>query len=444
MSEPSPSPAERPNYRAEAAQSSAPKAAPWYLRGSVLLTVAAVGIAAWAVYRTGLTDLVTGSAAPHPVAPASSATVPASTSPGSVESRRREADAVAADTARRDLLARAKVAQRHAVELADEVGKVSAEGVSEVDRWESEVVALLTNDTGRFLASRPHLVRAFRAVFELERPTRASFEQVTAQVDLVAASARTALNAQDNAWEQTTETEKKLSALLSDARAKRDVLVKARQRVEAIVGVAKATGVTGSVTLQAATQAIDYQEALEAAAGVEAAREVARREADELMARTKGEAVRQAGISEAKRVAATAEVERTKVDLEAEALRTKAEKERLRAKYRSTEVQQDLAIFLAKGYSQPIQAGLGGFERTGTLGPVSFSRLKTSGALDPSPTGLSKLLRVGSEPARGNDRPKWKFHPFELRQDSEPFVRRVQGLLNELGPVLVEDGLLAP
>jgi hypothetical protein len=419
----------------------------WFFRPQTLLIIAAVGVAAVLIGRTGILSSSTTPATP----PAAAAVTtggqppPAGASPTSIESRKKADDAVAAETARRDILARAKFTQQQAAGVADEVSRTADEGLAELDRFEAEITPLLTNDAGRAVAGQAQLVRAFRAVYELERPAKDDFARMKLQADEVVAPVRKALASPDNSFQQTDDTQQKLQQLLARARTTRDAARASRSRLAAIVSLAKVGPVpSGTPTLQAAIQSIDFQEALEAATVIEAAREVARKEATALMAETKGEAVRLAGRADARRETAKAEVERTKVDLETAALKTKAEKDRLRAKALSPEVKQDLAVFLAKGYTQP-SPGVNAYERfPGVLQPVSYSRLVTMGCLEQTPQGLAKLLRVGAEPRRGNDRPQWKFYAFELRPEAEPFLKKVQALLIELGPVLVEDGLLAP
>ena len=421
----------------------------WFLAPRNLVVVAVVGVAAYLLGQFGRGGPPLPPTAALGANPTTAGTggqpPPPSSSPNSVESRKRADDQAAADTARKDMLARARLAQQQTVAAADEAARAADEGLAELDRWEAEITPLLTGDAGRAVAAKPELVRAFRAVYGTERPSRDEFLRIKAQTEAVTAPVRQALISPDNPFQQTGDTEKQLTKLIAAAQVSRDALRGTRAKVASVAALAKTSVVPADTpTLAAAMQAIDFREALEAASVIEAARDAARKEATALMAETKGESVRLAGQADARREAAKAEVERTRVDLETRALTSKAEKDKLRAKALTPEVRQDLAVFLAKGYTQP-SPGVGGYERfPGVLQPVSYSRLVTMGCLEQTPQGLTKLLRVGAEPRRGNDRPQWKFYAFELRPEAEPFLKRVQALLTELGPVLVEDGLLAP
>lgn len=130
-----------------------------------------------------------------------------------------------------------------------------------------------------------------------------------------------------------------------------------------------------------------------------------------------------------------------------------------------------LRPFTAQGYWQP-----GDRSRGATLrkSPMSFSRLEQFGALSGGHDGLARLLAVANGKGMGRtigrdnlgiadvpatysgtfnkrkhvdtDRPKWAYPPTygELTTEQLIKVQEVQDLLIELGPTMVEQGLLAP
>ncbi len=132
---------------------------------------------------------------------------------------------------------------------------------------------------------------------------------------------------------------------------------------------------------------------------------------------------------------------------------------------------QKLRPFTAKGYWQP-----GSASRSASLKkePMSFSKLEQFGALNEGHAGLSRLLAVanktgmtirhgsgyshlgriprtysGRQASRNHldtDRPKWSYKSFFYQLSTEDLIRvkEVQDLLIDLGPTMVEQGMLAP
>lgn len=142
-----------------------------------------------------------------------------------------------------------------------------------------------------------------------------------------------------------------------------------------------------------------------------------------------------------------------------QAIDEQAEDTRLRSIAQSPETAALLAPFLADGYWQP-------GDRRNEIGlelrPMSWSRLKSFGATHPTPDGLAQLIAVvntrgfagqasGANTSRGgkhNDtmRPKLSLGTtFGQIDDAErEKLAEMQRLLRELGPTLVELGMLDP
>lgn len=158
-----------------------------------------------------------------------------------------------------------------------------------------------------------------------------------------------------------------------------------------------------------------------------------------------------------------AEAERMRRDAEADAeargIRADARRTELVAKCNSPEVQADLKPFLDEGTWQP-----GDFKQNMRfeMAPMSFSKIKADGALEDNKNGLQRLLEIangqGCFPRGGRnagywqnrehldvDREKWGYPQYwkHLTRDQIMEVRRIQALLIELGPTLVEEGMLA-
>lgn len=143
-------------------------------------------------------------------------------------------------------------------------------------------------------------------------------------------------------------------------------------------------------------------------------------------------------------------------------------KEKL-TKLEDTKVRKKLRPFMAKGFWQP-----GSNTRSATLkkGPMSLSALEQFGALNSGHQGLAQLLAAANGSGMGNhvnmrprynisrtysgtyvnrkhidtDRPKWSYPKDFQTLTAEQLieVQEVQDLLIELGPLMVEEGMLAP
>lgn len=153
-----------------------------------------------------------------------------------------------------------------------------------------------------------------------------------------------------------------------------------------------------------------------------------------------------------------AEAERMRRDAQANAeardIREDAQRTELIAKCNSPQVQNDLAPFLTEGIWQP-------GDKTSNarldMAPMSYSKIQADGALANDVTGLQRFLEIvnanGSRKLTycddnkhyDNIRPKWGYtrHWDRLSREQVAEAQRVQSLLRELGPTLVELGMLS-
>lgn len=167
-------------------------------------------------------------------------------------------------------------------------------------------------------------------------------------------------------------------------------------------------------------------------------------------------------IAEIDRLNRLAEAARKQRDvasiIEAQEMDDEAQRMLLVARCRSARVQRDLRPFLDEGHWQP---GDRGPNVRFDAGPISYKAMTRLGALEPTVDGVKMLLTVVNE--RGvagisepygigsggghpdKERTKWGYNVFfdRLTQDQVAEVRRIQALLIELGPTLVEEGMLA-
>ena len=138
---------------------------------------------------------------------------------------------------------------------------------------------------------------------------------------------------------------------------------------------------------------------------------------------------------------ATNKIENAKTTAAIQTAEEDARKVELRKKASEAAVQVKLApAFIQKGYWQ-----IEGYSTEPK--PLSFTTLRSMGALDNSIKGMGTLIRIAM---RLDDkvRPRWKLVGgsayFQKYPESMEKVKEAQNLLIELGPVLVEMGKLQP
>ena len=351
-------------------------------------------------------------------------------------------------------LAFAKSRQALAVGRADEILKVADECLAEIATFEATVQPLLGSDDGKKVAGDPIQLARFRAVADKDRPGKDAVERLRGAVETLIAPTRAAqANARDASKPGETIAEEldRIAALLA---TQKKAWAQDRRTVEAIVADAKRSARPAATqSLDQAVHADAEAEALALATATEKERARVRTETNAKLVKEAGELERK--IEEAKleklRAAKQAEADRIKTDtgivtqkgkdavLDEKA---KTERERLVKKANTEEVKQALAPFLTPGYAQPDSFQL--LKRTVKKEPVSLGKLKAAGALEKTIAGLQNLVFVGS--ALSDDiRPRWKhghYAPDWSSGQQEQF-QKAQDLLNELGTVMVEEGLLA-
>jgi len=154
-------------------------------------------------------------------------------------------------------------------------------------------------------------------------------------------------------------------------------------------------------------------------------------------------------LAELERSKKLADAERHSKDVEAELksgqIVSEAEKKRLIAKCSDPEVKTILAPFLDKGYFRPSD-NMHGSRRYDTVKPVpiSYADLQKLGALNPTGTGLSMLHKIATVP--NDTRTRWPGYRKKWQDDKalQELLPKAQELLIELGPTMVELGMLQP
>jgi hypothetical protein len=129
----------------------------------------------------------------------------------------------------------------------------------------------------------------------------------------------------------------------------------------------------------------------------------------------------------------------TQTQLASKKISDEANHQKLLAKASDPQVQSKLAPFITAGYLQ-------GREIQMEKKPLSLTVLQSEGALEPTKDGMIKLAHIATT-KQDKVRPRmalrvgtmWLKNPEQIEE-----VKEAQSLLIELGPVLVEKGLLSP
>ena len=355
-------------------------------------------------------------------------------------------------------LAFAKTRQGLAVARADDVTRLADECLSEIAAFDATVQPLLAGDDGKKVAGDPVQLARFLAVYEKDRTGKDVAERLRRAANDLAAPVRASqANAKDgsNPSEQVTAELDRLATQLAGLKR---VWEQDRRTVDAVVGDAKRGKYAAAAqTLDQAVRADAEAEALALATATEKERARVRAEMKDKQVREAGDLerkveeakldkLRSTRLAEAGRIQTDADITKEKGKDAAAVEKAKLEKERLLKKAKTNEVQQALAPFLTPGYHQPFRYGAGalGMERAVKKEPVSLSKLQAIGGLEQTITGLQELAGVACHKA-DDVRTRWgcgAYAPWWSTGQQE-VVQKAQDLLVELGPVLVEEGLLA-
>lgn len=343
--------------------------------------------------------------------------------------------AISAEKTRQQMdLSLAKTQQREALGVGKELRRLVQDWNAEIERWDQEVVPLLTNADGKTLAAKGEWVLGFRATFDEPRPGTIAAEEMAVTVNDLLAPLETALADPADASLPPREMVPRLRLLQSQAKEARDRFRSARQEIQALVTLAKQQGASSNSSLQEAIARMQQQEALQNQRAKALAAEEAKLKAAALDRET-----------EALKIVNDAKLRKKQAELDDQERQAKAEKERLRKLAHAPEVQKYLGNFFKKGFTQPkFTPGIYGLaDKVRDEGPVSLKALQTAGCLSKDTEGLRQLnLSLTGE----SDRPHWDFghSPVHWTKEGQSFLKKAQDLLIQLGPILVEEGMLAP
>ena len=343
------------------------------------------------------------------------------------------------------------------VRLATNVVGQLLQGLQDLDR---DATALRTSDTGKQAARFPDLIVLARRLYDVDLKAVASQATAISKLEGERRLENQIVTAAGTAFEPdatfaTTAQSDSMWANQEIAKVQQIRSVLTTLATEAKVKIPPSDS-TGSVTLEAAIAALNQSEAAarervivaktkdataaatESVAAAEAARilKEAQAKAASILADANAVVTKQAQdqlVREAQQ-----KVEASKVKVAVDQAADEAKKVQLRARLKDPSVLSQLSAFTTPGYLQV--DGRNSFEKK----PFSYKGLVQYGALSQDETGLARivhLLVIGNDKVRPRSRFSvgWKNKPEERER-----VMAMQQLLIELGPTMVEQGLLDP
>ena len=333
--------------------------------------------------------------------------------------------------------------------------------LAELNKLKADAAALKSNDDGKRVALHSQLVSQARAFYDTQIPTLPAAENIITRLEAIRRIEQQILSKVGTAYEPEPElaAEAQKATLTSDQDGQK--LAQVRANLSSLLQESKikyttATITATSPTLEAAIkQLTDVEVSIAsrtladqtAQAKDQAAQTLAKAEAQRIIDDANREATKIRVDAEDKKAALEREIALKKAGQQTEDAKTKvavdtaadeARKLELRKKASDPQVQVLLAPFITPGYWQLYETGL---EKK----PLSLTKLKASGALEPTQKGGSVMALIVST-STDKARPRWDINPklYTRRPEAIERIRQVQQLLTELGPVLVEMGKLQP
>lgn len=315
-----------------------------------------------------------------------------------------------------------------------------------VTGWNNVTKEIETNDTGKRIAVSPVSVRTY---LEVMKPTQAYADEgqigrLRERLRLLQVIPNTAKEKQERGYSESKAWADGMAELDTDIRKETAILESGLGLINSLLdSVPKASVETPTL-----------------AAAIAAERKKRNDEKLALIQNKEAEAIKIGNeqVAEARKRAVETDkkLEAKKALDEAMAKEDKAKKEKLREKAKSDEVKKYLGHFFVESYYQPTSFDKIGsarylwVERTDEKLPMSYRKLVGLGATADKIEGLNAINMISGAYGVYNsdkyDRPliRGEIEPDRWTNDKHEFLRKARDLLKELGPILVEEGLLSP
>lgn len=303
--------------------------------------------------------------------------------------------------------------------------------ITEIKRWEEEIPNLLISEDGKKLAASEQNVRVFQSLRDKPKPTSAEAGAMRIEIEALLTPVNAAIAAGSFAEGGAELLGELLRAKKDEVDGQLTVVRQAREGIRNLVALSVNKS-PASVTLEQAIISLSLGDT--------------QREAD-LIAKTEKEARESATdkLVKARRALVEAEEARKRAAVENETVNVNAQADHAKnlAEAKTTTVQNALRFFLTRGYYQPGDAS--DYEKTTEPHPISYSKLAAYGALEPSNTGLARLLFVVTN-FPDDRRTRWKMDRYigSLSPDETQRLHEAQDYLRRLGDALVELKVLDP
>lgn len=380
-----------------------------------------------------------------------------------LEARLRDIEAQQKQGRINDQLALARSHQEALLATAREATNVLERLLADTAQLRADAAALHTNEAGSLIARHPDLVAQTRRFLAEEMPRLASGEDLRSRLEGTRRIGVQVAEKLGTAYEPAPELAGAARETLTWAVGERLSLQQTQVGLttlvrEARIKVAPATAPGTPLTLdQAIDQLTQTEEAAQqrllaekaAQARVQGAAEVAAAEAQRILEAARSKAAQllsdaQAEAAESQRVEALKQagqqVKDAQTQLAVQNAQEAARMVKLKKRASDPRIQGRLVPFTTPAFGQ-----ING--QSTEKRPHSLQLLRGAGALEPTMDGLKALAFIGGTP-QDRERPRWKFngglrgwtkHPEEVQ-----FMKEIQALLIELGPAMVELGLLQP
>ncbi len=362
-----------------------------------------------------------------------------------------------------DQLALARSHQEELLATAREATNALERLLADTARLRAEAAALHTNEAGSLIARHPDLVAQTRRFLAEEMPRLASGEDLRSRLEgarrigvqvaeklgsayepvpELAGAARETLNWAIGERLRLQQTQVGLTTLIREA------------RIQVTPAATPATPLTLAKAIDQLTQAEEaaHQRLLAekaAQARAQGAAEVAAAEAQRILEAARSKAAQllsdaQAEAAESQRIEALKQAGQQVKDAQTQLAVQNAQEAARMVKLKKRAADPAIQAMLIP-FTTPAFAQLNGMSQEKK--PLSLQLMRAANALDPSMDGLKALAFLGAS-NEGKERPRWKLkgglHGWTKYPEEVEALRAVQKNLIELGPAMVELGLLQP
>jgi hypothetical protein len=295
--------------------------------------------------------------------------------------------------------------------------------------------AIKTNSDGRIISPHPDLVAQARRLYEDQGRRVPLVTEVAERLEGVRRIEQQLLSVLGTAFNPE-------ATLTSSAQ---DALVWAQSQARSVYEIKAALGALqrdAKAKLSSAANPPMLQDAMmQQTAAEEQARNAIIIKATENAKWTEAQTL---AAAQSNHIIAQAHAKLTDAEIERQHVLDDSQRKLLREKASRTDIQSQLAAYLTPGYFLPPPRGAMGIQKSYDKKPMSYSKLRELGALEPTMDGLHKFVAIGVH--RGNDRPRlaeeFLGQSWDRKTELLEQAKGIQQLMIELGPTWVETGVM--